>query len=234
MKAKQQQKRVAMAFAGVLALLVVVLYGAYDNRREARLTAESAAETRELADHATELERATGVMRQQLDTAIGELEKLRPASGSTQNRELYAALDSVQKSLNALPVNASADYVSGRDVRGMSQDLNDSSAATRKAAGSLLARDHRSNPDAITAVLDTLSDTNLPQLSAAGRINSLYFLSRSDPAAWTPEHKRLAEQAIKRIRDRAASGVAIGSQTDAELRSLQEKIDGLTFAPRTP
>lgn len=103
--------------------------------------------------------------------------------------------------------------------------LNDRSADVRKAAGAHLARDHRANPEAIRLVLDTLSEQNLPSLSAEGRINALYFLNRSDLSAWTDEHKRFARAAIDRIRARSAGGAAqLGPQTSEELRTLEQRV----------
>jgi hypothetical protein len=110
-------------------------------------------------------------------------------------------------------------------VRTIVRQLDDRSEETRKAAGGRLARDHRTNPEAIGLVLDTLSDANLRSLSANGRINALYFLNRSELKAWTDEQKKLGRQAIDRLRSRDAAGaVALGPQTSQELRYLEQKL----------
>jgi hypothetical protein len=102
------------------------------------------------------------------------------------------------------------------------QQLNDQSPDVRKAAGARLARDHRSNPDAIRLVLETLSAQKLPSLSSDGRINALYFLGRSDPKAWNDEHMRLGREAVMRILNDRTAGV--GPQTGDELRRLQQLV----------
>jgi hypothetical protein len=107
-------------------------------------------------------------------------------------------------------------------VKQLDHDAED----VRKAAGARLARDHRANPEAIGLVLDTLSEKSLPSLTANGRINALYFLSRSDPKAWTDEHKRAAKSVIDRIRGKEDDAVAVGTQTDAELKRLEQRVFG--------
>lgn len=104
------------------------------------------------------------------------------------------------------------------------RQLDDSNEEIRKAAAGHLARDHRSNPDAIRLVLDTLSEAKLPALTATGRLNALLFLNRSDLGAWDEEHKALAREAIARIRRRAGQGVAVGAQTENELRELEKRL----------
>ncbi len=71
------------------------------------------------------------------------------------------------------------------------QQLNDPAENVRKTAGGRLARDHRANPEAIDLVLSTLSAGKVRSLSSDGRINALYFLSRSELSTWT----RQAEEA---------------------------------------
>ena len=100
------------------------------------------------------------------------------------------------------------------------QQLNDSSDDVRRSAGALLARDHRGNQEAIGLVLDTLSAEKLGALSVQGRINALYFLSRTDAAAWTDDQKRRALEAVSRI---SAAGKA-GQQTLDELKKLQDRV----------
>ena len=107
------------------------------------------------------------------------------------------------------------------------KDLDHSAEEVRKSAGAQLAREHRSNPEAITLVLATLSEESLATLTANGRVNALYFLTRSNPRAWTDDHKRAATDLIGRIRDREQSGVAIGTQTANELQRLEQRILGV-------
>ena len=100
------------------------------------------------------------------------------------------------------------------------QQLNDTPENVRKAAGALLARDHRANGEAISLVLDMLSAEKLGSLTVQGRINALYFLNRSDADAWTDDQKRLAREAVARIR---ATG-RTGRQANDELKKLQDLV----------
>ena len=111
-------------------------------------------------------------------------------------------------------------------LRALVKNLDHSAEEVRKAAGAQLAREHRSNPEAIALVLATLSETSLTSLTANGRVNALYFLTRSNPNAWTDDHKRAARDLIGRIRQREQSGVAVGTQTAGELQRLEQRILG--------
>jgi hypothetical protein len=105
------------------------------------------------------------------------------------------------------------------------QQLNDPSTAVRKAAGGRLAGDHRSDPVAIGLVLDTLSERNLPSLTVEGRINALHFLNGSELAVWTDEHKRLAREAVERIRrPGAGGGPEVGQQASQLLTDLEQRV----------
>lgn len=99
------------------------------------------------------------------------------------------------------------------------QQLNDPSEQVRKNAGARLAKDYRSNPQAIGLVLGSLSEQNLPGLSPAGLINALYFLNRSDLYAWTDEHRKTAREAVARI-----GAINPGQQTSKELKALQDRV----------
>jgi hypothetical protein len=109
-------------------------------------------------------------------------------------------------------------------LAGVVLQLNDESADVRKAAGAQLARDYGANPVVIGLVLDMLSEQSLPSLSADGRINALYFLNRSDAAAWTDDHRLLARNALARIRGRVKGGVAVGPPTARELDGLEKRL----------
>jgi hypothetical protein len=104
-------------------------------------------------------------------------------------------------------------------VKQLDHELED----MRKAAGARLAREHRANPEAVALVLHTLSESSL---TANGRINALYFLTRTDPAAWTDEHKQAAKDVIGRIRGREQRGLAVGAQTAEELKRLEQRLFG--------
>ncbi len=156
-----------------------------------------------------------------------------------------ATAEKAARALKQANTSARVSYVSGfedsRNIRGnhlelwlapagalhaLIKQLDHEAEEVRKAAGARLAREHRTNPEAIGLVLHTLSETSLPTLTANGRINALYFLTRSDPNAWSDDHKRLAKDIVGRIRGREQPGVAVGTQTGEELKRLEQRILG--------
>jgi hypothetical protein len=163
-----------------------------------------------------------------------------------RNDDRAAAEKAVRVLQQAADVVAHMEYVSGleesRTVRrqhlelwlapagalhALVKNLDHSAEEVRKAAGAQLAREHRSNPEAITLVLATLSEKSLANLTANGRVNALYFLTRSDPNVWSDDHKRAARDIIDRIRGREQQGIAVGGQTAGELRRLEQRILGV-------
>ena len=109
------------------------------------------------------------------------------------------------------------------------QQLNDPADNVRKTAGGRLARDHRANPDAIDLVLGTLSGGKLRSLSSDGRINALYFLSRSELSTWTDKQRKQALEAIERIR-KGYGDAPVGEQTNQALDALEQKLMPKAYA----
>ena len=103
------------------------------------------------------------------------------------------------------------------------KQLNDPVDTVRKTAGGRLARDHRANAEAIAMVLSTMSAENLGSLTSNGRINALYFLTRSELSVWTDKHRKLALEAIERIR-KGYGDVPVGEQTSQALDGLEQKL----------
>jgi len=144
------------------------------------------------------------------------------ADGGTDTaRAVQQVIESAQRTLSATRAGIEADRIAT-----LVAQMNDTSAEVRKAATARLEHDHAANPIAVGLVLDTLSEQNLSSLSASGRINALYFLNQSDLAAWRDEHKKLAGEAITRLRARAANGsVVVGPQTSEALGKLERRLD---------
>ncbi len=86
---------------------------------------------------------------------------------------------------------------------------------------------HAGSPDAIAAVLALLGPDRLGTLSPEGRFNALWFLARTQPAAWTPGLAQTGREATARLRERARLGIAIGQQTASELASLEQLLQRL-------
>ena len=226
-KAQRQRKRIVLASVVVAVLLLLAIVLIVYNARAARAIEREALAVQK-ADQAVQERKAMYerlvLLQGEKDTQVAavqaELQKLRNSRpGSADATRALRAIGSAERALSTL---------SGTDAQSVAAlvlQLNDASESVRKAAGGRLARDHRADPVAIGLMLGMLSEQQLPSLSASGRINVLYFLSRSESSAWSDEQKTLARQAIQRIRTRAAGGAAaIGSQTAEELARLEKKI----------
>ncbi len=107
----------------------------------------------------------------------------------------------------------------------LAANLNASAKDQRLAAGQILQSRYIDSQDAVAAVLALLEPNRLGTLSAEGRLNALYYLSRTSSAAWTTELERKGRSAVELIYQRDGEGVAIGSQTRAELRRFVLVLD---------
>jgi len=115
-------------------------------------------------------------------------------------------------------------------IRGLVDQLNADSADIRRAAGQWLQDRYTASPRAIVAVLATLQAGAVDRLSPSGRINALYFLTRTAPLAWDPEPVAQARETSTRLRARPDSG----EQTRAELDRLDRLLAGLGTASPAP
>jgi hypothetical protein len=112
------------------------------------------------------------------------------------------------------------ESVENEDLNRLVLQMNANSADERKSAVARLEKDYGSSSAAISLVLDQLSPGRISTLSPSGVINSIYYLSSTDPQAWTAEERKAAAGAISRI-----SG---GPQTKAavdKLKTLLSKLD---------
>jgi hypothetical protein len=107
----------------------------------------------------------------------------------------------------------------------LADNLNATSKDQRLAAGQILQSRYTNSQDAVAAVLALLEPNRLDTLSVEGRLNALYYLSRTSSAAWTTELERKGRAAVELINQRGREGVAIGSQTRAELQRFLLVLD---------
>ncbi|MDH4053572.1 MAG: hypothetical protein OEU93_18545, partial [Rubrivivax sp.] len=163
------------------------------------------------ADDATEAARLAGQLRQ---WSVGDLsvKLVRGYEGRLQVRQFELWL--------ARPADD--------DLARLAQSLNAVSKDERLAAGQTLQSRYTGSPQAIEAVLGLLDAGRIGSLSAEARFNALYFLSRTDPAVWTPALVQRGRAAVARIEERDKSGAAaLGPQTRAELNRFVAVLDAV-------
>ncbi len=113
------------------------------------------------------------------------------------------------------------------------QDLDSPDKARRLAAGQALQTRWLASAEAIAAVLAMFDDDRIASLSETGRLNALYYLTRTVLTAWTPALAQTARVAVARIAAREKAGVAVGAQTRAELDRLNAVLDAAQAAGKT-
>ncbi len=118
------------------------------------------------------------------------------------------------------------------ELRGLVQDLDSPDKNRRLAAGQELQNRWQASPDAISKVLGLLEPGQIEQLSDNGRINALYYMTRTALTAWTPALAQRGRSALARINEREKTGKAVGAQTRAEMVRLAALLDGVEASLR--
>lgn len=95
--------------------------------------------------------------------------------------------------------------------------MNAAGVDERRRATGRLQRDFNDSTEAISLALKQLDADQIDKLSSNGLINILYFLSRTDPRAWTQEETAAAARVLPGVRSRGG-----GPQTLAELARVQD------------
>ena len=101
------------------------------------------------------------------------------------------------------------------------QQINAATPEQRKAAGQQLQDRYTASPLAIAETLALLGPKNFDSLSASGRINALYFLTRTAPLAWDPALVADGREVVEIIRSRADVGAQTGGELDRLARLLE-------------
>lgn len=118
--------------------------------------------------------------------------------------------------------------VSGSDasLEDLVNRLDGSVRDHRRIALDVLILDYKTDPRAVDLVLALIEPPRIATLTAAGRINALYFLKSTDPSVWTSAQIKRADIAIANMRARHTSNVAlIGEDTRHVLDQLVDLID---------
>jgi hypothetical protein len=109
--------------------------------------------------------------------------------------------------------------VQSQSVAALVNQLNASDKQMRVQAGTALQRDYLSSPVAINLVLHLYDQERIQTLSADGLINGLYYLNRTDAAAWNPQLVQLGKGVKSRI-----DQLPIGAKTRAELANFEKHL----------
>ena len=110
------------------------------------------------------------------------------------------------------------------------QQINAGTPEERKPAAQQLLDRYTASPMAITEALALFRPERIDALSASGRINALYFLTRTAPLAWDPALEASGREIAERIRSRANAG----NQTSAELERLVRLLDAVKAGEPAP
>ena len=114
------------------------------------------------------------------------------------------------------------------EIARLLQQLNAASADDRKAAGQRLQDDYTASTLAVTEALKQLAAERLSALSPSGRINMLYFLTRTAPLACDAGLETIGRETVARLRRDA------GQQTAAELQRLARLLDAVKAGDPAP
>ena len=103
------------------------------------------------------------------------------------------------------------------------QQINAATPEERKTAGQQLQDRYTASPLAIAETLSLFEADRITALSPDGRINALFFLTRTAPLAWDAALAVRARQVVERIR----ASANVGDQTKAELERLVRLLDAV-------
>ena len=118
------------------------------------------------------------------------------------------------------------------NVRQLARQLLAPDKQDRLAAGQALQSRHTGSTEAIDAVLSLLEPSRQAGPSVEGRINALYFLSRTAPGAWTDELQRRGRVVVARIESGDDGVGPVGSQTRAELDRFKSLLQSLQLGSK--
>jgi len=114
------------------------------------------------------------------------------------------------------------ESIETQEITRLVLQINANSADERKRAVATLEREYSSSPASISLVLDLYKPNRISTLSPSGLINGLYFLSVTDPQAWTSTSVKAARDAIAEI-----SKQKVGPQTRAAIEKLEQLLNSL-------
>ena len=133
--------------------------------------------------------------------------------------QLFAGLQSSSDTTLRKLGNAAVTAIESEPIAKLVAQMNAQTASVRKQAVATLVQKYSSAPQAITLTLRTLDERNIDNLSSSAIINSLYFLSATEPSSWN-SIQYLAAQKSRSYLERKG----VGAQTRAALNTFNEKL----------
>ena len=130
-------------------------------------------------------------------------------------KKLFAGLQASDNADLRLAGQNGLAAIQTEPVAALVQQLIAGEKSVRLQAANVLERDYTSSPVAISLVLHLYDDDKIKNLSADGLINGLYYLNRTDPAAWNESLVGLGGGVISRIEKQG-----IGNKTRTELTTF--------------
>jgi hypothetical protein len=130
-------------------------------------------------------------------------------------KKLFAGLQASDNADLRLAGQNGLAAIQTEPVAALVQQLIAGEKSVRLQAANVLERDYTSSPVAISLVLHLYDEDKIKSLSADGLINGLYYLNRTDPAAWNRSLVELGSSVIARIERQE-----IGNKTRTELTTF--------------
>ncbi|MEO8122672.1 MAG: hypothetical protein ABI633_01340 [Burkholderiales bacterium] len=118
----------------------------------------------------------------------------------------------------------------GAELTRLLQQINAATPQERKAAGQALQDRYTASPQAIAEALALFKAERIDALSSDGRLNALFFLSRTAPLAWDTALIATGRELIAFVRSRDNAG----AQTKAELLRLERLLDAAKAGEAAP
>jgi len=112
------------------------------------------------------------------------------------------------------------ESIENQELNRLVLQMNANSSEDRRSAVAKLEREYSSSAAAISLVLDLYNPERISALSPSGVINGFYYLSATDPQAWTSQNAQAAREAMSRISAKSN----IGPQTRAAIAKLEQHL----------
>lgn len=128
---------------------------------------------------------------------------------------LQASTDSVLRSIGETGIKS----IENEPINLLVSQLNAGKSSARIAAYNKLTTEYDSSHQAVVIALRTFDDSNIGNLSESAIINGLYFLSRTEVAAWERPNLKIAKDVLAKVRAKKS-----GKQTQAAIDALDAKL----------